>query len=83
MSQTSYNNTALHSAVWGGHLEIVKFFIVELKCPPDTAGQRNMTPLQMAILRNHFDTAQYLQKHSVIRYIYTAIAMMKRLGFLK
>ena len=42
-----------------------------------------MTPLQMAILKNHSDIAEYLQKHSVIAYIYTAIAMMKQLALLK
>ena len=29
---------------------------------------------------NHPDIAQYLQKHGVIPYIYTAISMMKQLG---
>ena len=92
MTQNSYHYTALHSAVWGGHLAVVKFLVEELKYPPDIAGQQNMTPLQMAILKKHFDIArhmkhydiaQYLQKHSIISYIYAAIGMMRHLGLLK
>ena len=66
-----------------GHLRIVKFLIENLKCPPDIAGQLNVTPLQIALIKNHFDIAQYLQKHSVLPYIYTAMATLKQLGFLK
>ena len=44
----------------GAHLEVVKFFIEELKCPPDIPGQWNMTPLQMAFHKNHSDIAKYL-----------------------
>ena len=79
------NCTALHLAVENGHLEVVKFFIEELKCPPDIPGLLNMTPLQMAIRMNRSDIAQYLQKHSVMPYIYTAIVIvtMEQLGLLK
>ena len=56
-----YGNTALHYAVAGGHLEIVQFFIEEVKCPPDIVGRHNMTLLEMAIQENHPDIAQYLQ----------------------
>ena len=82
-TQTIHGITALHHAVHHGQLEIVKFFIEELKCPPDIPGPFNMTPLQVAIQENHFDIAQYLQKHSIVPYIYTAIVMMKQLGHLK
>ena len=75
--------TALHYAVICGHLEIVKIFIKELKCPPDIIEQLNMTPLQLARDTNHPDIAQYLKNHSVIPYIYTTIAMMKQLGLFK
>ena len=80
---TIYHFIAHHYAARYGHLEIVKFLIEELKCPPHITGYPTATPLQMAKAANHFDIAQYLQKHSVIPYIYTAIAMMKQLGFLK
>ena len=76
-------NTPLHYAVMNGHLEIVKFFTEELKCPPDITGACNMTTLQMAVHNNHQDIAQYLQKHSVIPYIITATSMVKQLGLLK
>ena len=63
-------------------MEIVKFLIEELKCPPDIPALQNMTPLQIAIHMNRSDIAQYLQKHSVIPYIHTAIAVMQQLGYL-
>ena len=71
------------SANWGvGHLDIVKFCIEELKCPPDIIGHQNTTPLQMARHENHLVIVQYLQKRSVIPYIYTALFVLERLGFL-
>ena len=60
--------TALHLAVMNEHLNLV---------------QANMTLFQWAKVMNHSDIAQYLQKHSVMPYIYTAIAMMKRLRLFK
>ena len=62
MSQNFNSNTALHNAVMGGHLEVVMFFIEELKCPPDIPGQWNITPHQMAVHNDHFDIAKYLQE---------------------
>ena len=78
-----FDETPLHAAAASGHLKIVKFLVEELKCPPDIQGQHYKTPLQMAKLRDHSDIVRYLQKHSVIPYIYTAITMMKQLGLLK
>ena len=83
MSRDILNNTVLHNAVFSGHLKIVKFLVEKLKCPPDIPGNLNLTPLQMARIRNHSDIAHYLQKHSVLPYIYTAMAMMRQLGFFK
>ena len=80
MSRDFTHSTALHNAVLSGNLEIIKFFVEELKCPPDIQGPPNITLIQLARDMNHPDIAQYLQKHSVIPYIYTAIAMMKQLG---
>ena len=76
MSQNDDGNTALHYAVHGGHLEIIKFFTEKLYCPPDIAGQHNLTPFQMARDLHHSDIAEYLQKHSVIPYIKTAILII-------
>ena len=45
--------------------------------------QANKTLFQWAKVMNHSDIAEYLQKHSVMPYIYTAIAMMKRLRLFK
>ena len=83
VSQNIDGNTALHSAVLGGDIEVVKFVVEELKCPPDIAGQLNITPLHLAKKQHNFDIAQYLQKHSVLSYIYTAIEMVNQLGLLK
>jgi len=77
MSTNIYGNTALHIAVHFGHLEIVKFFVEVLECSPDILGLQNLTLLEMAEANNHPDVAQYLQKHSVIPYIHTAIAMVR------
>ena len=66
----NYTNTALHSAVWVCHLEIVKFLVEEFQISQDSTTQPG-------ILKNLFDTAQYLQKHSVIPYIYAAIGCLQ------
>ena len=85
MSQDLFGNTVLHYVVMLGQLNTVKFLVEELKCPPDITGILNMTPLQWAIVANHSDIVRYLQKHSVVPYIITAIATikMKQLGLLK
>ena len=79
MPRDVYCNTMLHVAVLGGYLEIVKFLIEELKYPPDIPGQFNVSPLPLAVHINHSDIAQYLQKHILV---FTAITIMKQLGFL-
>ena len=68
--------TDLHCAVLGGQLQMVKFPVEKLKCPPDISEPSNLTPLQIA---ENTKIAQYLQKHTVIPYIYTAISMLKQL----
>ena len=83
MSRDIHGNTTVHHAVLNGQLEIVKFLIEKLKCPPDIMpGDLNLTLLQLASYCDP-DIAQYLQKHSVVPYIHTAIVMMKQLGLLK
>ena len=54
-----------------------------IEVSPGIIGQLNLTPLQLARDKNHPDIVQYLQKHSVIPYIYTAIAIMKHVRLLK
>ena len=78
MCRDVVNNTPLHYAALNGHLQVVSFFIEELKCPPDIIGESNMTPLQMAVMEHHQEVAQYLRERSVILYIYTAIDVIKR-----
>ena len=67
--------SALHCAVFGGQLQMVKFLVEKLKCSPDISGPSNLTPLQIA---ENTEIAQYLQKHTVIPYIYMAIGMLKK-----
>ena len=72
------NNTALHSAVYGGHLQVVSFFIEKMKCPPDIMGHRNRTPLQMAIEGHHPEISQYLHRTSDILTAIAAAAVWKQ-----
>jgi len=44
-------------------MQVLSFFIDELKCPPDIIGQCEMTALQMANKKHHSDIAQYLHEH--------------------
>ena len=79
MSQDHFGRNILCHAVMAGHLEIVKFLIEKLKCPPNIPAPPNTTPQQMAVHMNRFDIAQYLQKHSIMN---ITIAVMEELGFL-
>ena len=53
---------SLHTAAKYGHLQVVQFFVEGLKCPPNTRGQRNATPDQLAVTMGHRNVALYLQK---------------------
>ena len=56
-----YNqNTPLHIAALSGNIQIVRFFIEELKCSPDLTGQQNMTALEMATAEGRAEVAMYL-----------------------
>ena len=57
-----WNNLPLHAAAKHGHLQVVQFFVEELKCPPNIRGQHNATPSQMAETMEHHNVAHYLQK---------------------
>ena len=41
-------DTPLHTAAKHGHLQVFQFFVEELECPPNTRGQHNLTPSQLA-----------------------------------
>ena len=55
-------NTPLLTAAIQGHLQVVQFFVEELKCPPNVRGRHNMTPRQLAEIKGYHNVAQYLQK---------------------
>ena len=51
----------LHYAARNGHLEVVKYFIVELHCDPmDKNNSYGWTPLHIACANGHLNIAQYL-----------------------
>ena len=51
----------LHYAASNGHLEVVKYFIVELHCDPmDNKNEFGRTPLHYACRHGHLNIAQYL-----------------------
>ena len=44
-STTRENNTPLHIAALKGHIDIVRFFITDLKCSPNIPGFHGRHPL--------------------------------------
>ena len=50
----------LHYAACKGHLEVVKYFIVELLCDPMNRNNYGWTPLHYACDSGHLKTARYL-----------------------
>ena len=62
-SKDSRSRIPLHYAAYSGHLEVVKYFTVQLQCDPkDYLG---FTPLHFACINSHLNIAQYLirEKH--------------------
>ena len=53
-------DTPLHLAAGNGHLELVKFLVVELKCDPNATGYEDWTPLHFAAFYCHFNVLKYL-----------------------
>ena len=51
---------AAPSAALNGHLEVVKYFIVELHCDPMDKNSNGWTPLHYACTNGHLNIAQYL-----------------------
>ena len=56
-----YKNTALHYTASKGHLEATKF-LLELKAKSDNLNKRGLTPLQIAVINNHYEVVNELLK---------------------
>ena len=54
------NDTALHYAAAGGHLNIVKYFIEETAVVPACLGWHGHTPLHDAACYKHLELVRYL-----------------------
>ena len=50
----------IHSASLNGNLEVVRFFIEDMKCDPNCKGQDGRTPLHHASEGGHLDVVKYL-----------------------
>lgn len=53
----------LHYAVRHDHLSIVKYFVEELKCDPDSITKFGVTPLCCSAFHGHLDITKYLLEH--------------------
>ena len=59
-------NTALHSAAWGGALDAVKYFIYEKNCSPSCRGRKGRMPLHTACYNGKREVVDYLvDQHNV------------------
>ena len=70
MQETTDNVAPLHVTTALGHLDVVKFFISELNCDPNTPGCRNLTPLHYAAENGHIQTVEY---HLIVEELKDAI----------
>ena len=55
-----HGHIPLHYAASNGHVEVVKYFIVELHCDPMDKNQYGETPLHFACTNGQLNIAQYL-----------------------
>ena len=60
LQRAAANDTPLHYAALNGHLEVVRFFIEDMKCDPNCNGQYERTPLYLASGGGHLDVVKYL-----------------------
>ncbi|KAI3387284.1 hypothetical protein SNEBB_003522 [Seison nebaliae] len=82
----NYMWSALHHAVYNGHLDIVKYLIEELRFPVNQQTMNKCTPLMKAIEKNDLPIVQYLlSKNATIdemktRRAETVIKLAERFG---
>ena len=57
MCKESDQDTPLHMAALGNHINIIKFLIVEMHCDPISKTSDNFTALHLAV---HLNVAQFL-----------------------
>ena len=57
---TKEKNTPLHFAALNGHIDIVRFFITDLKCCPNIPGFCGRHPLHDAAEKGHLHIIKYL-----------------------
>ena len=50
----------MHFACLGGHLNVVKYLITEMKCNPESSGYKGQTPLNEACRSGRMDIIKYL-----------------------
>ena len=53
-------NCSLNDAALKGAFEVVKYFISELKCNPNSAGEMGRVPIHLAAQGGHMDLVKYL-----------------------
>ena len=56
----TYDNTPLHYAAYNGKLDVVKHFVENMKCDPNSKGRWDMTPLHCASEGGYLDVVKYL-----------------------
>ena len=59
----TYNNTALHWACLGGHLDVVKLLLSRGACPT-VANDKDQIPLDLAAFNNHMHVVEYFLAQS-------------------
>ena len=64
LTTNMYNNTPIHVACMNGFIDIVKYFLEDLKCDPYLKGNHGSTLLHYAARNNHCELTKYLiEKH--------------------
>ena len=58
-----YSCSVLHAAIRGGHIDIVKFFVDEVKFGKNNQGWENRTPLHDASEYGYLEICMYINIH--------------------